>query len=231
MTEKRFRDRFEAYIGEPQQQQGVKLLHKEIMRLPGGAELLTEESEWAKIFSRRPPTINPLPLPYFPQLDNGPEGWRQCQTSAIAMNLAFLKVPRIMDDRDYLNIVEQYGDTTNQAAHTRALTAMKAPGHFIQNCTVERAKAEIDKGFGLAIGVLHHGPVSAPSGGGHYVAVRGYDSRGWYVHDPYGELDLVRGGWTREGGTTGKNLHYSFKNLNPRWLPEGPASGWAWIFS
>jgi hypothetical protein len=62
------------------------------------------------------------------------------------------------------------------------------------SCSVERAKAELDKGFGLAFGILHHGPVSAPSGSGHYIAIRGYDSSGWLVHDPYGELDLVRGG-------------------------------------
>ena len=32
---------------------------------------------------------NPLTgFPWFPQLDNGPEGWRQCQTSSIAMCLA-----------------------------------------------------------------------------------------------------------------------------------------------
>ena len=93
------------------------------------------------------------------------------------------------------------------------------------------ALAELDKGFGLAIGILHHGPVSAPSGGGHYIAVRGYDANGWLVHDPYGELDLVRGGWARQGQGAGRSQHYSFANTNPRWLLEGPSSGWAWIFS
>ena len=35
--------------------------------------------------------------------------------------------------------------------------------------------------------------MSAPSVGGHYIAVRGYDSKGWLVDDPNGDLDLIRG--------------------------------------
>ena len=35
----------------------------------------------------------------------------------------------------------------------------------------------------------------------------------------------------RIGGATGRGLRYSYRNLNPRWLPEGAASGWAWLFS
>jgi len=82
-----------------------------------------------------------------------------------------------------------------------------------------------------AIGVLHHGPVSAPSGGGHYIAVCGFTADSWIVNDPYGELDLVNGGWANQAPTAGKGQCYSFRNLNPRWLPEGAASGWGWVFS
>ena len=147
------------------------------------------------------------------------------------MNLAYLGVAGIKDDLDYLKVVQRHGDSTQQAAHAAALAELKAPARFISSCSVERAKAELDKGFGLAFGILHHGPVSAPSGGGHYIAIRGYDASGWLVHDPYGELDLVRGGWARQGQGAGRSQHYSFANTNPRWLLEGPSSGWAWIFS
>jgi hypothetical protein len=54
---------------------------------------------------------------------------------------------------------------------------------------------------------------------------------GWCVNDPYGELDLVNGRWIRIGGDAGKGLHYSCKNLNPRWQPEGAGTGWACLFS
>ncbi|MCX5946571.1 MAG: C39 family peptidase [Cyanobacteria bacterium] len=245
MSAERFLERWQNYRDQPQQVAAVRALHAAIAALEGGAQILDELAPWARQFSQKPapaPTPQPLPkktgnggvalaLPFFDQNNDGPDGWRHCQSSSIAMNLAYLGVPGIKDDLDYLKVVQRHGDTTQQAAHAAALAELKAPGRFISSCSVERAKAELDKGFGLAIGILHHGPVSAPSGGGHYITVRGYDATGWLVHDPYGELDLVRGGWARQGQRAGRSQHYSFANTNPRWLLEGPSSGWAWIFS
>jgi hypothetical protein len=177
-------------------------------------------------------TTNPLSgFPFFDQKDNGPQGWRQCQTSSIAMCLAYLKVPGIRDDLDYLRVVQQFGDTTSQAAHQQALAKLGVRARFRQNMTDGELQAEIKAGLPVAIGVLHHGSVSAPSGGGHYVAVYGFDSTSWIVNDPYGELDLVNGGWSSQAPGAGRGQRYSFRNLNPRWLPEGPASGWGWAFS
>jgi hypothetical protein len=175
---------------------------------------------------------NPLQgFPFFAQQDNGPQGWRQCQTSSIAMCLRYLKVQGIRDDLDYLRVVERYGDTTSQEAHRQALAYLKVRARFRQNLTAGEVQAEIKAGLPVAIGILHHGPVSAPSGGGHYIAVYGFDSTRWMVNDPYGELDLVNGGWSSQAPTAGKGQRYSFRNLNPRFLPEGPASGWGWVFS
>ena len=177
-------------------------------------------------------TTNPLTaFPFFPQQDNGPEGWRQCQTSSLAMCLKYLKVPGINDDTDYLAIVNKYGDTTSQAAHSAALAALGVRARFRQNMSAGDVMGEIKAGLPVAIGVLHHGPVTAPSGGGHYVAVYGFDAEAWNVMDPYGELDLVNGGWSSQALDAGKAQRYSFRNLNPRFLPDGPASGWGWVFS
>jgi hypothetical protein len=175
---------------------------------------------------------NPLSgFPFFSQHDNGPEGWRQCQTSAIAMCLRYLKVPGIKDDKDYLRVVQRYGDTTSQAAHQQALASLPVRARFRQNMTAAEVQAEIRSGLPVAIGILHHGSVSKPTGGGHYIVVYGFDATHWIVNDPYGELNLVQGGWSSQAPTAGKGQRYSFRNLNPRFLPEGPASGWGWVFS
>jgi len=241
MSAERFLDRWQNYRDQPQQVAAVQALYSAIASLKGGQQILDEQAPWARQFSTPPaPTPKPRPkkndavaldLPFFDQTNDGPDGWRHCQSSSVAMNLAYLGVPGIKDDLDYLKVVQRHGDTTEQAAHAAALAELKAPGRFMTSCSVERAKAELDKGFGLAFGIIHHGPVSAPTGGGHYIAIRGYDASGWLVHDPYGELDLVRGGWARQGQGAGRNQHYSFANTNPRWLLERSSSGWAWIFS
>lgn len=175
-------------------------------------------------------------FPFFSQLDNGPNGWRQCQTSSIAMCLRYLKVPGITDDLDYLRVVIRHGDTTSQAAHTAALADLGVRARFSQNMSQAQLLGELKGGRPCAIGVLHHGPSSAPSGGGHYVAVYGATSSsapsgGWRVMDPYGELDVLGGGWAAQGGNSGKGQVYSFRGLNPRWLKPGPSDGWGWLFS
>jgi len=175
---------------------------------------------------------NPLTgFPWFPQLDNGPEGWRQCQTSSIAMCLAYLGVGNIKDDTDYLQVVSRYGDTTSQVSHQLALKALGVRARFVINCSASQAQGEIKAGLPVAMGILHKGHVSRPAGGGHWVAAYGFDARHFVVNDPYGELDLVNGTWVRTGGNSGKGLRYSYRNFDPRWQPEGAGSGWAWLFS
>lgn len=180
-----------------------------------------------------PKPSNPLAgFPWFPQLDNGPEGWRQCQTSSIAMCLAYLRVANIRDDLDYLRVLRRYGDTIEQDSHRRALAELAAPGRFVTNCGPDRVRAEILAGRPVAVGWCHHGPVTAPSGGGHWSVVYGFDAaaHAWIVMDPYGEADLINGGWARSGGDSGRAQRYSWRNFNRRWEVDGPDRGWAWLF-
>lgn len=196
-------------------------------------------AEFAELFRADPPAKEPSPtpgrtsnplagFPFFAQQDNGPEGWRQCQTSSIAMCLRYLRVKGVNDDLDYLRLLD--GDTTRQEVHRRALAKLGVRARFRQNLTTGDVMAEIKVGLPVAIGVLHHGPVSRPSGGGHYIAVYGFDSTHWIVNDPFGELDLVNGGWSSQVSTAGKGQRYSFRNLNPRFMPQG-GDGWGWVFS
>ena len=167
-------------------------------------------------------------FPYFHQKDNGPEGWRQCQTSSIAMCLRYLDTPGINDDTDYLKIVNKYGDTIYRNPHFKALAELGVSAKFTQTADADDVKKQIDLGLPVVAGILHHGTVSDPSGGGHFVVITGYGRDYWLVQDPYGEQDLVNGGWASTGAVDGRNVRYSFKNLNPRFFVGGGGSGWCW---
>ena len=216
---------FRHYKGEPQQVEAVQILQA---AMP--ANLLQDDSAWVIKYREKPPGpahSNPLNVPYFWQQDNGPTGWRECQTSSIAMCLAFLKVPGIKDDTDYLAIVNRYGDTTVQETHKQALHSLGVKARFSTVMSKQDIIDQIDAGRPCAVGMLHNGPVSAPSGGGHYITIRGYTNDAALVHDPYGAQDLVNGGFAAAGQLDGKDETYSWKNFLPRWDIGG---GWGWVF-
>lgn len=198
-------------------------------------DLLADEANWVRVY-RTPVQEKPggpinLNVPFFDQKDNGPEGWRQCQSSCIAMCLAYLGIGGIKNDVQYVNIVRKYGDTTERQPHYSAMKELGYTGaSFSTKLSEAQIKAEINRGKPVAAGALHRGPVSNPTGGGHFVVIRGYNDRGWIVNDPYGNMDLVNGGWTSQAIGAGENLVYSYKNFNPRLFVPGPGDCWGWTF-
>lgn len=168
-------------------------------------------------------------FPYFYQQDNGPEGYRQCQTSSIAMVLKYFDVKGINDDKDYLSYVNKYGDTTTRQPHKDALKELNVEYNFVMNLDAQDVKDQIDKGLPVVAGILHHGTPDAPRGGGHFIVITGYSDTHWLVQDPYGELDLVSGTWVNQSPTAGKNQKYSFKNMDPRFFVGGKSNGWGWV--
>ena len=221
---------FKYFADEPHQSEAVQMLQS---AMPDS--LLQSDSAWIVKYRETPPApevphlSNPLPVEYMWQQDNGPDGWRQCQTSSIAMCLKYLKVPGINDDVDYLKIVQRYGDTTLQSSHQQSLKSLGVPAKFKTDGGKQDLINRINNGFPAPIGILHHGSVSAPSGGGHYINVIGYTDTYAICHDPYGELNLVTGQWAATGQQDGKSVHYSWQNLLPRWdLNNGVKDGWWW---
>lgn len=155
-------------------------------------------------------------------------GERMCQSSSIAMRIEQIDPNIIKGDDDYLQIVHRYGDTTAQSAHQKALDHLGLKHAFRQNGTEKMLCDLLDRGIIVPIGILHKGPISSPTGGGHWVALTGYDTTHFWVNDPFGELDLVNGGYPKTGPTDGKNVRYSRKNLMKRWLIASSSDGWLW---
>ena len=220
-------DFWEFFKGTPNQLESIRLLFESI---PSSWKQL--DSNWIHLY-RQPESgtkiTNPLQVKYFYQTDNGPEGWRQCQTSSIAMCLNFLKVPGITDDLHYLKIVEKYGDTTLQSSHQQALKSLGVPASFKTNGNKADLIKLIDSGRPVPMGILHKGSADSPSGGGHYITLIGYNATHAICHDSFGHLNCATGKWISTANSDGKFIHYLWQNLLPRWnLDNGYDDGWYW---
>ena len=170
----------------------------------------------------------PLDVPYFYQRDSKTgHGERMCFSSSMAMALDYLDPEAIEGDDDwYLEIVFKYGDSVSSEAQVAAARSLGFDAEFRMDGTMERLEQILDLGVPVPIGILHHGSVSHPTGGGHWICLIGYDETHFMVHDPFGELDLVGGGYPKAGPTDGKNQRYSKKNLMKRWNIANDHDGW-----
>ena len=171
-----------------------------------------------------------LPVRHMIQLDNGPEGNRQCFTTTCAMLLEFMRPGTLSSengDLDYLERVEQYGDTTDSSAQIKALRSYGLNARFVQNASMQTLEEQIRKGVPVPTGWLHYGTPNNCSGGGHWSLVIGIEGDKIVHNDPFGECSLISGGYPITWITAGQAVRYSRKNWGPRWEVEGPGTGWA----
>lgn len=177
---------------------------------------------------------------YYDQRDSqvlqGKHAHRMCATSSASMVIETLNPGTLKgyngDDQQLLKVFE-HGDTTSAEAQVAAMKDRGIKAEFRTDLQWAHVDAQLAKGIPVSIGILHHGPANAPTGGGHWLVIVGKTADGKYylVHDPYGELDLVNGGYPN-GKASGKFLLYSVKNLTPRWrvVRNGkPTGGWGII--
>jgi hypothetical protein len=174
---------------------------------------------------------NPLQVPWYAQMDSADraQAARMCFSSSNAMLLQYLKPGTLAGpngDDQYLKRVQQYGDTTDPTAQIRALSSFGIRAKFTKVAGFADLEQQINRGVPVPVGFLHRGPVSAPSGGGHWLIVVGYTKDHLVVHDPFGEADLVSGATL---GGVARFARYSRRNFGPRWMVEGANTGWAVI--
>jgi len=169
-----------------------------------------------------------LKVPYYSQRDNKEQWWRTCSTSSHAMVLNFIKPGSVTSDDDYFQKqVNPYGDSTDWTIHTNAFKRYGIDSVYRQNLDFIDLEQSLEFGFPVIIGVLHHGSVAAPSGGGHIIVIVGMDkAKGvFYSNDPWGA------GFTYSD-TNGNNVEYAINpTLDRRWLVDGPKTGWGRIIT
>jgi hypothetical protein len=196
-------------------------------------DLLEDDSNWVRIFRTKTVPVIPgiLNVPYFPQTDNYRDANRTCNSSSCAMCLEFLKPGTLKGskgDDAYIQKVFAIGDTTDHAVQTRVLKDYGITSEFRYNLGFADLDRELSAGRPVAIGILHRGSLSAPTGG-HICVVIGKspDGKSYICNDPYGSLN---DGYTG-AVTNGKGVQYSVEVLKYRWLDKGKdKTGWGRIF-
>jgi GH24 family phage-related lysozyme (muramidase) len=177
-----------------------------------------------------PPSPTWRNVPWYAQLDSSTDqARRMCFSSSCAMLLEAIR-PGTLDgpngDDQYLKRVLQYGDTTDSGAQIRALASYGVKATFTRMATWELLEKQLKAGVPVPCGYVHRGHISAPAGGGHWLCVVGINPDAVIVHDPLGEADLVTGATIDRPA---RFCSYSRKNFGPRWMVEGPGTGWAVI--
>jgi hypothetical protein len=196
--------------------------------------LMTDDANWVRVYRSKPDTSKPddgvLNVPYYSQRDNYRDANRTCFSSSCAMLCKFMKPDSINNDDDYIKEVFKRGDTTSSSVQVATLQYFGIYSSFSSVLSFSNLDAQLAKGIPVPIGILHHGPSSAPSGGGHWIIVIGKEVNAsapggayYIVNDPWGELDNASGTYI---STNGSHLKYSKSMLTARWTPEGPTSGW-----
>lgn len=208
------------------------LVREKYATAPDYAERLIELMNENAPVSRLPgptPHPNPLRVPYYSQRDSAVPGqaMRMCFSSSCAMLVSALRPGAITGpnaDDQYLQRVRQFGDTTDATAQLRALRSYGITARFTQEADWGDIERQIMRGVPVPAGFLHHGSSSAPIGGGHWLTVIGFTKTAVIVNDPFGEMDVFNGGYV---SSKGAGLAYSKRNWGPRWMADGPSSGWA----
>ena len=218
-------DAAKFFEGKPNQIKAFKNLQ---------ASLTTEQwNDFTKTWRTDPKPVSGkvlLNVPYFYQRDSKTgQGERMCQSSSIAMRVEQIDPKIIGDDDSYLSVVTRFGDTVSQTSHQKALSYLGLKHQFRQDGNEKLLCELLDQGIAVPIGILHKGSVDHPTGGGHWITLIGYDEKYFYVNDPFGQLDLINGGYPLTGPTDGKNQKYTRKNLMKRWLIGSNSDGWLWI--
>lgn len=206
------------------------------------SDWVTESEDWphfpklesSSLSPKQTKTSPPQTPIYFSQLDNYRDALRTCFSSSSAMLLKFYKPDAIQSDDDYIKTVFEIGDTTKANVQLEALSRYGLKCGFSMEKSILWLIKELEAGRPVVCGLLHRGPLSRPSGFGHYVLAYAYEPAEQVVmtHDPNGKYDWKKGRYMHESGHSGgSSQRWPLTVYEKRWTVEAtkgnPDCGWA----
>jgi hypothetical protein len=178
--------------------------------------------------------INLTVEPYAYQLGSlSGQGSRMCFSSTCSMLVDALNPaqfnPQSQHQDQYLHTLNALGgDSTDSRAQIETLKKYGIQAEFKMNGNLSVVLDELKNGIPVPVGLLHHGSLQKPSGGGHWTLLIGWIEKENQVimHDPYGKADLDKGEYISNAPTAGKYVVYDAEKWIKRWEVEGSGSGW-----
>ena len=116
----------------------------------------------------------------------------------------------IKNENDHRVLRESYDDSISSKAQLAALRHLGLKAEFRTDGCLLALRDDFDAGRSVDVGWWHHEHATAPSGGGHWTVVIGYDNSGVIMNDPYGSCDLLNGAYPQNHN--GAHQHYSYAN-------------------
>ncbi|MEL6461920.1 MAG: C39 family peptidase [Cyanobacteria bacterium J06641_2] len=168
-----------------------------------GADGLKVIGEY-KLGDKLPAKVN-LPVPHLSQLDNNFQPTKTCNVTCVAMCLSYFGIhPKNSNQQledELFKFVENKG--WNKYLHDDLRRLFIEYGVF-NVFKMEATWDEVKLHLANKKPVIISGKFTPP---GHIIVLRGYDEKGFWVNDPYGEF--FHSGYRTD--LTGENLHYSYK--------------------
>jgi hypothetical protein len=128
---------------------------------------------------------------------------------------------KVKTDDEYNTIRRKFGDTTDSSAQLKALQSLGLKAKFITNGNSAVLENEIRNNRPVACGWLHHGTSSKPTGGGHWGVICGFTPTHFVVHDPFGEGNIVAGGYVSNSSNWQVKIFVTAKKIGShvgRWM-------------
>ncbi|WP_071517069.1 C39 family peptidase [Geitlerinema sp. PCC 9228] len=156
-----------------------------------------------------------LSIPYKSQLDNYYNPTGACNVTSLAMCLEYLQIPRKSNYGQYEDELYEYAINRGYSRHqpedlAQIVRDYGARDNFVISGTIEDAKDWVADEKPAVV----HGYFTQF---GHIVVLAGYDDKGFFVHDPYGEW--FPGGYRTD--LSGKYVHYSYNLIRRTCMPDG----------
>jgi hypothetical protein len=128
----------------------------------------------------------------------------------------------------YYKLVTKHGDTTNAAAQVAALKELGITARLVTTGDQALITEQVSRWGGLALGYIHRGRLGAldPACSGHWCFCYAADAATQWIHDPYLQPDLIRGGFIT--GKSGRAVRCTREGFGRRWELIRTSTGWSY---